>query len=141
MLLCEQRKRNRLKRTGQFRLLADLRLIIKATEAPGVMRTSAKSYLRSQVNTDLPLRHTRSRLRRRPAKLKRIRTHSLRSEESRHVFRKIAQGFDGKASYYRIREEKQRAVPHSIRICQLQPTAVCRSAPEFASPILRPANQ
>ena len=85
---------------------------------------------------------------RHPAKLSRIRTRNLLLEESRHAVRKTAQPVDPSTEFFperphtiRIREEKQRAVPHSIGICQLQPTAACRSAREFASPILRPANR
>ena len=85
---------------------------------------------------------------RRPAKLSRIHTRNLHSEESRQVVRKIAQPLDHSTEFFperphtiRIGQEKQRAVPRSIRICQPQPTAACRSAREFASPILRPASR
>jgi Lytic transglycolase len=63
------------------------------------------------------------------------------------VVRKIAQPIDPSTEFFlerphtiRIRQEKQRAVSCSIAICQLQPTAACRSARSFASPILRPAS-
>src|SRR5205814_5601782 len=87
------------------------------------------------------LRHTQSRLPRYPT-LSRISTRSLSSEESRHVVRKVAQPLDPSTAFFperphtiRIGQEKRRAVPCSIGICQPQPTAVCRSAREFASPI------
>jgi hypothetical protein len=41
----------------------------------------------------------------------------------------------------RIRQEKQRAAHRSIGICQLQHTAACRSAREFALRILRPTDR
>ncbi|WP_079568635.1 septal ring lytic transglycosylase RlpA family protein [Bradyrhizobium erythrophlei] len=78
-------------------------------------------------------RHTQSRLPRYPAKLSRIRTRNLSSEESRHVVRKIAQPLDpsteffsGKASYYSYRTGKTASGSSFDRNL---PTAAHRSLP------------
>jgi hypothetical protein len=73
----------------------------------------------------------------------------LRSEESLHmVVRRIAQPLDHSTEFFperphiiRIRQGKQRTVHRSIGICQLQHTAACRSAREFALLILRPTDR
>jgi Lytic transglycolase len=78
-------------------------------------------------------RHTQSRLPRYPAKLSRIRTRNLSSEESRHAARKIAQPLDPSTECFperphtiRIGQEKQRAVPSFNRNF---PTAAHRNLP------------
>jgi len=55
-----------------------------------------------------------------------------RGSEDRSETRSFKRAFSGKAHTIRIGQEKQRAVPRSIGICQPQPTAACRSAREFA---------
>jgi rare lipoprotein A len=66
---------------------------------------------------------------------------SVHGSEGRSDTRSLNRIFSGKASYYSYQTEKQRAVLHSIGICQPQPTAACRSARKFALLILRPTNQ
>ena len=68
--------------------------------------------------------------------------------ESLHMVRRIAQPLDHSTEFFperphiiRIRQGKQRTVHRSIGICQLQHTAACRSAREFALLILRPTDR
>jgi len=72
----------------------------------------------------------------------------LRSEESLHIVRRITQPLGHSTEFFperphtiRIRQERQRAVHRSIGICQLQRTAACRSAREFALLTLRPTDR
>ena len=103
---------------------------------------------RMHTQSQLPKHLTQSQLPQRLKKKSRHCKRDLRPEESLHMVRRIAQPLDHSTEFFpekphtiRIRQERQRAVHRSIGICQLQRTAACRSAREFALLILQPIDQ
>src|SRR6478735_12323269 len=108
------------------------------------LRSDGLSF-RKHTPSRLPKHLTQSQLPQHLKKISRTCKRDLRSEKSLHMVQRIAQPLDHSTEFFperphiiRIRQEKQRAVHRSIGICQLQHTAACRSAREFALLILRP---
>ena len=66
---------------------------------------------------------------------------SANGSEDRSATRSFNRVFPERPHIIRIGQGKQRTVHRSIGICQLQHTAACRSAREFALLILRPTDQ
>ena len=66
---------------------------------------------------------------------------SAHGSEDRSATRSFNRVFSGKASYYSYQTGKTASGSSFNRICQLQRTAACRSAREFALLILQPIDQ